>query len=273
MGKPKTKEPDIPRKPRQISPTGIYHVMFRGVSRCHIFEDTEDYLRMLHILGVVKTELDVKLLAYCLMDNHAHLMLLEDEPGRLPLFMQKVLVSYVGRFNRRHDRCGTLVESRYKSECVASERYALALIRYIHLNPLVAGVANTVADYAWSSFKDYMGTSSPLADTSTALAILSPDEVQARDLFADLHSVGQLVEMHAREHKRPTEEQLRLSMTEALHGWRGGDEAPALSDIVSLDKRTRNEALGVLRAHGFSIRQLERATGVSRGIVANCHKR
>jgi REP element-mobilizing transposase RayT len=242
------------------------------VSRCHIFEDDSDYLKLWEILGLIKSEMGFRIPAYCFMDNHVHLMLTEKEPGLLPLFMKKVLVRYVGWFNREHQRKGVLMENRYRSECVADEAYALALVRYIHLNPCVAGIVATPEAYRWSSYRDYLSKTPGLADTAAVLGMFSADERQARDGFIEFHESEPATYIEIIEDARPTEEQLRERMLAVLRAVRAEATLPEMSslfEIAAWERPQRNAALAALRARGFSIRQIERATGISRGIIAN----
>jgi REP element-mobilizing transposase RayT len=265
-----TESNPLTRQARQISSTGIYHIMFRGVSHCHIFEDTDDYLKLCDILSSVKSEMGFKIPAYCLMDNHVHLMLIEDQPARLPLFMKKVLVRYVAWFNRRHQRSGVLMENRYRSECVTDEPYTLAVIRYIHLNPCVAGIVAMPGAYRWSSYSDYLSDSGGLADMTWALSMFSQDEEQARSGFIAFHENEPVEKIEIATSTKLTEEQLRKEMLVTLSAESSLPEIYSLFDIASLKRPQRNAMLTVLRQRGFSIRQIERATGISRGIIAKC---
>jgi REP-associated tyrosine transposase len=137
---------------------GLYHVISRGIERREIFRDDADRERYLANLARAVERFKFRLLAYCLMGNHVHLAL---ETGRFPLsrIMRSVNTSYAGYFNVRHRRSGYLFQGRYKAFLVDHDSYLLSLIRYIHENPVNAGMAENAESYRWSSHRSYLGKS------------------------------------------------------------------------------------------------------------------
>src|SRR5215471_11089303 len=133
---------------------GLYHVMARGNERKAIFRDDVDRRRYLDRVAHYREKFGFQFLAYCLMNNHVHLAI---ETGKVPLskVMAGLQSSYTQYFNRRHDRVGHLFQGRYKAFLVEEDRYALALVRYIHENPVRAGVVERPEQYEWSSDRFY----------------------------------------------------------------------------------------------------------------------
>ena len=154
------------RKGREKSGTGIYHVMLRGINRQDIFEDAEDYMSFTKILAAVQDKLEDDLVtktttchiyAYCLMPNHVHLLLCEKnwEVGDV---MKSIASSYVFYYNKKYGRIGHLFQDRYKSEPCNTPEYFFTLFRYIHQNPVKAGLIKLAQDYQYSSWlNDYLG--------------------------------------------------------------------------------------------------------------------
>jgi REP element-mobilizing transposase RayT len=247
--------------PRRLSKSGFYHIVFRGVNHCHLFEEREDYERLLKTLAVIKAELPIDLYAYCLMSNHAHLLIQESKPGDITHAMRRLLVSYACWFNKKYQRSGSLISNRYKSECVEDNSYLLILARYIHQNPLKAGVTRFIADYPWSSYRDYTSSSTTLSDIELMLDMFSENREEAVRQFIEFHKALDDVDRSLPDRRRRSEEQARAGMIEAL----GGIEPSA---VIGLDKQERNLLLMALRKGGFSIRQIERVTGISRGVIA-----
>ncbi len=134
-----------------------YHVIQRGNNRQPIFRSEGERAKMLELLAENAAEFDVAIYAYVLMDNHFHLLLGPKTADGLPKMMQSVGRSYVRFFNDTHGRTGTLWEGRYKSALVQSERYLLACMVYMDLNPVRAGMVAHAQDYAWSSHSHYVG--------------------------------------------------------------------------------------------------------------------
>jgi putative transposase len=145
------------RLPRLSVPGYPHHVIQRGNNRQAIFLDQADRQQMLDLLELQARQDEVAIHAYVLMDNHFHLLLTPQTANGLSRMMQAVGRRYVRYFNDHHGRSGTLWEGRYKSTLVETERYLLACMCYIDLNPVRAGLAGQARDYAWSSHGHYAG--------------------------------------------------------------------------------------------------------------------
>ena len=145
------------RLPRLTLAGYPHHIILRGNNRQDIFMDSADFQRMLALLQANAQEQQVQIHAYVLMSNHLHLLLTPLQNDSLPKMMQAVGRSYVLYFNKRHGRSGTLWEGRYRSSLIQTERYFLACMAYIDLNPVRAGMVAQAADYLWSSHGHYIG--------------------------------------------------------------------------------------------------------------------
>ena len=145
------------RLPRLTLAGYPHHIILRGNNRQAIFMDSADFQRMLALLQAHAIEQGVQVHAYVLMSNHLHLLLTPLQNDSLPKMMQAVGRAYVLYFNKRHGRSGTLWEGRYRSALIQTERYFLACMAYIDLNPVRAGMVTQAADYPWSSHGHYIG--------------------------------------------------------------------------------------------------------------------
>lgn len=134
-----------------------YHVIQRGNNRQRIFASDADREAMLDLLAENAQLFDIAIHAYVLMDNHFHLLLTPGTGEGLPRMMQAVGRKYVRHFNDLHRRSGTLWEGRYKSALVQTERYLMACMVYLDLNPVRAGLVARPQDYPWSSHGHYAG--------------------------------------------------------------------------------------------------------------------
>ena len=157
------------RLPR-LTVTGYpHHVILRGNNRQDIFRTTADYQRMLDLLFEHSRSEGVDIHAYVLMSNHLHLLLTPQKDQALSKMMQAVGRSYVQAFNKAQGRTGTLWEGRYRSTLIQTERYLLACMAYIDLNPVRAHMVAQPEDYAWSSYGFYTGRRSDRLITPHAL--------------------------------------------------------------------------------------------------------
>jgi len=137
-------------------PGAFYHITTRGNEKRVIFIDDTDRFGLLSYFATASSRYHAVIHAYCLMDNHYH-MLLETPLGNLSQIMHHINGAYTIYFNTKHKRNGHLFQGRYKSIVVQQDVYACELSRYIHLNPLRAGMVNNLAEYNWSSYRYYVG--------------------------------------------------------------------------------------------------------------------
>lgn len=148
-------------RPLRIAYAGAYHhVMNRGAGRRKVFLNEADRIRFLALLGELHETFGVVTHAYCLMDNHYHLVL-ESPRGNLSLAMRHLNGLYTQRFNRLRKTDGPLFRGRFKAIVVEADAYLAQLSRYIHLNPVEAGIVARPEAYPWSSYRAYVGRSAP----------------------------------------------------------------------------------------------------------------
>ena len=152
----------MPRTARLDLPDLLQHVIVRGVDRCDIFRDDQDRKRFLVNFSKLLVQTGTECLAWALLTNHLHI-LLRPRGSKLALFMRRLLTGYAIYYNLRHKRAGHLFQNRYKSIVCDEDVYLLELVRYIHLNPLRAGMVENIAAldrYEWSGHSVIIGNQS-----------------------------------------------------------------------------------------------------------------
>lgn len=259
------------RKPREKSGTGVYHVMLRGINKQTIFEDDEDYSLfrgLLYHMVYYKDEQGKQqeprciFYAYCIMSNHVHLLLRESAEN-LSTVIQRISVAYALYYNNKYQRAGHLFQNRFKSEPVNDRGYFVTLLRYIHQNPVAAGIANSVNDYEWSSWSEYENHD---ADTKKICCL---SHVLKNMTFSDLRELvfdplpktAQVLDFD-NESRRRTEDEVKAFMSETY-----GLKEPA--NLQNYSKDRRQDILRATKQYGASIRQLERLTGITFSIIRN----
>jgi len=138
-------------------PDGVYHVTSRGLERRAIVTDDADRRKWVGLLDAVATRRRWRVLAWVMMDNHCHLFLRTPD-GDLSAGMHDLNSAYVTAFNRRHERCGPLLQGRFKAILVERDFHYWELSRYIHLNPVRAGLAERPEQHPWGSYRQYRAT-------------------------------------------------------------------------------------------------------------------
>ena len=246
----------MPRQARKESGTGIYHVMLRGINRQDIFEEAEDYMRMLSCLQQMLEQYDDQgnrqaslctFYAYCLMSNHVHLLLKVNQED-IGSTIKHLAVMYAIYYNQKYNRSGHVFQDR------------------LHQNPIKAGIVEMVGDYDWSSWKEYTG------EVPAALGLCATNAILKRMSLADLK---ELVEV-------PLDDDVQcLDLDETVKITVGDREVRqhlldrfGISDPIkvhTLDKEKRNETIISCLELGTGLRQLSRLTGVTYGVINRLH--
>lgn len=244
----------MPRQARVIGESGYLHVIVRGIGKQLLFEDERDYLYFLKILARYSEETCVTINAYCLMENHVHL-LVHDTNGKIALMMKKLGVSYSYYFNHKYERSGHLFQDRYRSEAIHDDAYLLTVFRYILNNPQKAGICRA-EDYRWSSYHAY-GKPDKLVSTSLLRELIGDDDAYAA--FVAVRDDEECMEFSP---VVKNDEWAQKVIRKKLHGESG-------TSLQREARSARDAALRELKEAGLSVRQLERLTGISRGIIQN----
>jgi putative transposase len=176
----------MPRQPREEFPGAVHHAFARGNRKQLIFLCNQDRLLYLHMIGEVVRRTGWRVLAYCLMANHVHLLLETPRPN-LGAGMQRLHGLYAQTFNRRHGHRGHLFQGRFKSVTVRTDAQLLQVARYIARNPVEAGLCARPVLYPWSSHAALLnGGSEPRwLDAARLLGFFGADGGNPRRRYAD----------------------------------------------------------------------------------------
>jgi len=249
----------MPRTAREKSKSGIYHIILRGVNKQTIFEDEEDAEKFMQVLEDYKEKSGYKIYGYCLMGNHVHL-LIKEEKEELGIVLRRIGASFVYWYNWKYDRIGHLFQDRYKSEVVEDENYLFTVIRYIHQNPLKAGLVKEILEYKWSSYSEYLGKNR-IIDSDFVLDILHKDREKAISMFTEFHK------KRNNDNCLDIKENKRLKDNEAIEIIKSTYNISHCIDIQKFEVAERNRYLKALKEKGLSTRQIARLTGISRGLI------
>ncbi len=233
--------------------------MLRGINRQIIFTDDEDRYKFIDIVAHYKQKCGFNIFAYCLMDNHVHLIVKENiEP--LAKIMKRIGVSYVYWYNYKYNRSGHLFQDRYKSQAIEDDSYLLTVIRYIHQNPFKANIAAVMGEYPWCSYAEYMGHSG-ITDISFVLEIFAPSLEQARNSFVEYMQANEENDFALKRKVRLTDEEAKQIVQQVLGN-------VAVTKLQTMKIEQRNGYLRQLKENGsISIRQIARITGFTFNIV------
>ena len=181
----------MPRYARLHYPGGVFHVISRCLNHEHLIQDAADRQKYLDLLGSTLERTDATLLAWCLMSNHVHLVVRAgDQP--LERLVKPLHTGYAGWKNRKLRRIGPVFAGRFKSPLVDAESYLLELVRYVHNNPVRAGLVPRAEDSTWSSQRAYLGVelAPPWLKMGEVLGRFHARPERARQAFAAFVTEG-----------------------------------------------------------------------------------
>jgi len=251
----------LARQARCKSESGIYHVMLRGNERKSVFLDDEDKNRFIATMLQKREVAGSHLYAYCVLDNHLHMVVQELEKGEpLKTLMKRIGVTYALYFNRKYKRVGHVFQDRFRSEAIEDETYLLSVIRYVHANPVKADLLQGL-NYVWSSYARYSGQQPLLPEMGKILDQFSRDRSTAMKLFvafqqeADYRVLLDVPEAgNARENAEYILEEFLQSQNWTNADLQRRDNRARVADLIKT----------IVHISGISGREVAEITGINR---------
>ena len=254
------------RTARIKSESGYYHVLLRGNNRGCIFHDNKDRKKFLTILSEQVDKGFISVIAYCLMDNHLHLLIRENI-NQLADAMRSLNTAYALYFNKKHDRSGHLFQNRYQSESINDDRYLFAALRYIHQNPINANICTHVENYQWSSDIYYRNPELESFIDTGVLCFINRDRTTAIDEYIRLMKNSEKETFLEIPEEILSHAEIKILVDSEL-------KRAGVNDLSGISK---NKALAVAirvlhRKHGLSIRKIAEVINISKSTVQSMIK-
>lgn len=145
------------RIPRNYIKTSFFHVITQGINKSYIFERAEDIKYYIKIMYQLTKEQKIKIIGYCIMSNHAHMLIETEEIKELSKYMQRLNTKYGKYYNKKYNRVGYVFRDRYRAQGIYTEKYLYNCLRYIYNNPVKAGICKNAEDYPYSNYKKIDG--------------------------------------------------------------------------------------------------------------------
>lgn len=249
---------NMPRQARLESPTGYYHITQRGMGKQIIFEHDSDYERYLDKLVEYREIFNFKIIAYCLMNNHIHLLIKISNVNELSKLMRAIGTSYANYFNAKYEHSGAVFQNRFNSEIIQDDKYLFDCIKYIHNNPLKAGFSLR-ENYRWSSYNSY-ASKNGIADIS--------------DILEKFGNIESFIEFSKKDDNNYDVNHLSEPIGPAF--WQKGlsiinnelgIECNNGFIVKQLNREKRNRIIRSLKHSGFTPKEIELLTGVSKFII------
>lgn len=259
----------LPRQPRRKSQSNVYHCMLRGINKQDIFFDDKDYLEFQNIIRKTKKNYLYQLYSYVLMPNHIHLEI-KDKNQKISQIIHSIATSYANYFNKKYERIGHVFENRFQSRNVENSYYLLNLVRYIHQNPVKAGIS-LMERYRWSSYPEYLikqktKEEDKIVNTEEILNIFLAERGEDRKGFLAFNrkvfTFQKSIELLEYEMKsKLTDEEVIYFIKEELR-------IDNIQEIQKYDKEYRNDIIRKIKKFkGISHQQMGRILGISIRII------
>ena len=248
----------MPRRYRKHALTGIYHVVTRGNNRQIIFEEDADRKRFLRILRECLVSDGFELYAYCLMNNHIHLIIRVGDKD-LSSVCQKIQSRYVMWFNRKYHRTGSLFEDRFDSEPIGNPLYLKTAWRYVLQNPMRAGLEDQPGQkYLWTDIDAYLSKTDGFTSVAVVCSCFKDRADMMHFLFEKVDTDRQRMNIEKNE---------RLSDDDVLFLMKEITGCQSASEFCRFSRETRYIYLKRMLEYPVNISQLSRITGVSRSAI------
>ena len=244
------------RLSRRRSISGCYHIILRGIDRQVIFWDNADRNRFLQTIARFLDTSELTLAAYCLMDNHVHILLRSSAPPGM--FVKKVASSYVHYFNQKYERVGHLFQDRFLSEPIDTEVSYLRVFRYILRNPVKAGIADA-DQYPWNSWSEL----DQVKICNVDLAVNIAGSLPCLKAFVLMDNNDNYLEP---DRRRAVTDREAIDLIGKILS-RNGLTVKTPFEIAAFPRQIRNTLLKEMKTEGLSVRQLSRLTAINRNII------
>lgn len=244
------------RKSRVLAQDGNYHVIARRTEGFELFARSSDYKQMLEILREAGQQFSLVYIAYCLMGNHYHL-LVNTPNANLSQAMHWINTKYSSYFNITYEHSGHVFQGRYQGNLIDKDAYFLEVSRYIHLNPVRAGLVKKPEEYRYSSYRAYIGKETDLpVVTSNVLAYFGgSNQEYAEFVAAGMKSEGEL-DQKGWERRRAREIIAEIAASNNI-------SPEDLTKPGTLYREIRNQAVRMIRSEtSLSLKEIASLTGI-----------
>lgn len=254
----------MPRKPRKISKLGIYHIMLKGNNDEVVFDCPVEVNKFLSLLTESKKKHKLRIFAYCFMKNHIHLLIKVRRPRQISKVMKILEQRYTYWYQRRHGRSGNIFKGRFTSKEIEDMTYFQNVFRYIHLNPVKAGICGDPLDYVDSSYRFYFGDDAGIIDRDFVFEQIN------RVFFAEFHTDNRGEDLMIKlgmflrySDGRPA----AMTDEDAEHEMRRLSGCRSNIDLHRLPRMKRWKIIKLFRQKGITYRQIATFLSQSKGAV------
>lgn len=154
----------MPRMARKNLENGFFHIMVQGIKKEKVFYKGEYREKYIELMKFFKEKQKVEIISYCVMNNHVHIIIYTEDVNELTMYMQKLNTTYAIHYNKAENRVGYVFRNRFESKQIYNQDYLTKCIKYVHMNPVKAGITKTEGEYKYSSYNDYINKKGIVTD-------------------------------------------------------------------------------------------------------------
>lgn len=270
----------MPRKSRESLNTSFFHVITQGIEQKYIFEKEIYKRKYFKLLKQFKEEFDIKIIAYCIMENHAHLLVYTNNNTNLSLFMKKVNEDYARYYNFMEERVGYVFRDRFCSEPIYDEKYLKNCLVYIHNNPVKAHITKNCMEYEYSSYKDFLRKKNFINDEIIEL-VFHATNIKIRE-YEEMHQKNQYFFMENEDNTEKNVQEIIQEYEEKHHmTYEEIKQNEGLLRIIILDIKKRmkisdNKLSKILNIERHRMKRIYNSRGSNSGrtkVVRNLPKK
>ena len=190
----------MPRSARKDLYSNFFHVMVQGINKEYIFQKELEIKTYLKYLKEKIEDKNLQVIAYCIMNNHAHFLIYTDDVKEISKLMSQLNTKYAIFYNKMHNRCGFVFRNRYRSEQVFTRPHLISCITYIHNNPVKAGICMKKSDYKYSSYNEYKNNSI-LLEMDNIIDVFKDYNIDVKDILEEKYEPYKFIEYSEFENK------------------------------------------------------------------------
>jgi len=257
------------RVARKESHTGYYHVMMRGNNKNMIFNNVSEKCYFLEQLNLQVEERNIAVIAYCIMDNHVHLLLKSDIES-MSEAIKRINIRFARRYNNKYERVGHVFQDRFKSEVIHNDGHLVQVMRYIHNNPVKANMVSKAGEYIWSSYNSYINKQDKLIDSESKQMVMDIFSGSVKE-YRKFHLIDETEEfLEIKEDlKREREEKARKIILNYCEKYK----VNKAEELVNKRHILEEVIVEMLKKSHLPHRRIAEMTGTTRGIVNNIQKK
>ena len=239
----------MPRRNRNNFECGTFHIMVQGLNKSYIFNNEELKIIYIKLINKYKDLHDINIVAYCIMDNHAHFIINTKNMKEISKFMHDVNTIYSKFYNEKFERVGYVFRDRFKSQNIDSYNYLITCIKYIHMNPVNANIVKDESHYKFSSYNEYF-CEKDIKKKKIISNYLKKEDIEI------LKSI-QYKEIEVMDIDRSNEENLETAIKEFLN------DKKLILDEVKNNKKITHELVKILKEKGYKQKDIGEKLGIN----------